>query len=117
MSRRRRKRKINYGRLVIFLLLALAGLSFLYSFIEQTIIISKNNYEKELLEQEKSEIEKEIESLGIEIQRSDDPDFIEDLARKKLNMVYPDDIIYVDESTEALDQLEQDTESNSESRD
>ena len=51
--------------------------------------------EKAQLATEQAELKKELEAAKDELANTDDPDYIEQQVREKLNMVYPGEIIYV----------------------
>lgn len=69
---------------------------FIYTLTEQSIRMTGINAEIEKKKAEMEEINNEIELLKEELTMVDEPEFIEKIAREKLKMVSPKDIIYVD---------------------
>ncbi len=89
-SRRRaakhRRRLLIYAAVIILVIAAVS-----VSAIE---IISLEK-EKNRLVAEQEELRNELESAKDELANTDDPDYIEQQVREKLNMVYPGEILYV----------------------
>ena len=83
---KRRRRMLIYAAIIIFVVAAVS-----VSAIE---IISLEK-EKARLAAEQAELKKELEAAKDELASTDDPDYIEQQVREKLNMVYPGEIIYI----------------------
>ncbi|WP_425539543.1 FtsB family cell division protein [Microaceticoccus formicicus] len=69
---------------------------FIYTLTEQSMRMTGINAEIERKKAELEEINNEIKILEEELTMVDEPEFIERIAREKLKMVSPKDIIYVD---------------------
>ncbi len=100
---KRTQRRSSYRnanrRFMIFLLVIIVCISgyFIYTFFEQSVMMTGLNEEIDRKEKEIKQLETEIESLGTELKRVNDADYIEEVARKKLKMVMPKDVIYIDD--------------------
>lgn len=108
MARKKRRRKVNIGKFLGFIGFSIFFLYFSYTFIQQGIQISNNNKYQENQAEEMEQINQEIQRLEGELEKVEDHEYIEDLARKKLNMVYPDDVIYVDKDLENSEEITED---------
>lgn len=85
-SAKKRRRLLIYAAVIVFVVAAIS-----VSVVE---IISLEK-EKAQLAAEQAELKKELEAARDELANTDDPDYIEQQVREKLNMVYPGEIIYV----------------------
>lgn len=81
-----RRRLLIYAAVIILVVAAVS-----VSAIE---IISLEK-EKARLVAEQAELQNELEAAKDELANTDDPDYIEQQVREKLNMVYPGEILYV----------------------
>ena len=81
-----RRRLLIYAAVIIFVIAAVS--------VSAVEIISLEK-EKAQLAAEQAELKKELEAARDELSNTDDPDYIEQQVREKLNMVYPGEIIYV----------------------
>lgn len=81
------KRRIFIYVAVIILIVAAVAVS-------ATEIISLEK-EKHQLMAEQAELTNQLESAKEELENADDPEYIEQQVREKLNMVYPGEIIYI----------------------
>ena len=88
---KKKRRLLIYAAVIV---LVVAAISF--SAVE---IISLEK-EKAQLATEQAELKKELEAAKDELANTDDPDYIEQQVREKLNMVYPGEIIYVSPNEE-----------------
>lgn len=91
-SAKKRRRLLIYAAVIVFVVAAIS--------VSAVEIISLEK-EKAQLATEQAELKKELEVAKDELANTDDPDYIEQQVREKLNMVYPGEIIYVspDEET------------------
>ena len=85
-SAKKRRRLLIYAAVVVFVVAAIS--------VSAVEIISLEK-EKAQLAAEQAELKKELEAARDELANTDDPDYIEQQVREKLNMVYPGEIIYV----------------------
>ncbi len=94
MAREKRSSKLKRNRIHIYILLVFilfAG-SKLY---KQEIMLREKRAELATVQIKQAELEAAIEILEAEIKDKDESDMRESLARKKLNMIRPDEIIYI----------------------
>lgn len=80
------------------LLLLLFSLYVATTFISQQKTLRELKAQKRMKEEEIVELEKEVEQLNDEINHSDSLEFVEKVAREELNMVKPNEVIYVDKN-------------------
>ena len=85
-SAKKRRRLLIYAAEIVFVVAAIS--------VSAVEIISLEK-EKAQLATEQAELKKELEVAKDELANTDDPDYIEQQVREKLNMVYPGEIIYV----------------------
>ena len=85
-SAKKRRRLLIYAAVIVFVVAAIS--------VSAVEIISLEK-EKAQLAAEQAELKKELEAARDELANTDDPDYIEQQVREKLNMVYPGEIIYV----------------------
>lgn len=85
-SAKKRRRLLIYAAVIVFVVAAIS--------VSAVEIISLEK-EKAQLAIEQAELKKELEGAKDELANADDPDYIEQQVREKLNMVYPGEIIYV----------------------
>ena len=85
-SAKKRRRLLIYAAVIVFVVAAIS--------VSAVEIISLEK-EKAQLATEQAELKKELEAAKDELANTDDPDYIEQQVREKLNMVYPGEIIYV----------------------
>lgn len=83
----KKKRRLRIYAAVIVLVVAAISVS--------AVEIISLEKEKAQLATEQAELKKELEAAKDELANTDDPDYIEQQVREKLNMVYPGEIIYV----------------------
>ena len=83
----KKKRRLLIYAAVIVLVVAAISVS--------AVEITSLEKEKAQLATEQAELKKELEAAKDELANTDDPDYIEQQVREKLNMVYPGEIIYV----------------------
>lgn len=83
----KKKRRLLIYAAVIVLVVAAVSVS--------AVEIISLEKEKAQLATEQAELKKELEAAKDELANTDDPDYIEQQVREKLNMVYPGEIIYV----------------------
>lgn len=95
--RRHRIRKSN-RRFLIFLstISLMFSIYFVFTFVEQSFRMTGINAEINTRKAEIESINNEIKSLEGELEQVNEIEFIEKIAREKLKMVKPRDIIYVD---------------------
>ena len=85
-SAKKRRRLLIYAAVIVLVVAAIS--------VSAVEIISLEK-EKAQLATEQAELKKELEAAKDELANTDDPDYIEQQVREKLNMVYPGEIIYV----------------------
>ena len=91
------KRKKFIGQyIVIGIFLFLMGLSLIGGFTTQIIKAYKYKNQIVSLKEEIKNTDKEIKELKESKKKLDNDEYIEDIARNKLKMVKPNEIIYVD---------------------
>ena len=83
---KKKRRLLIYAAVIVLLVAAIS--------VSAVEIISLEK-EKAQLATEQAELKKELEAAKDELANTDDPDYIEQQVREKLNMVYPGEIIYV----------------------
>lgn len=83
---RKKRRLLIYAAVIVLVVAAIS--------VSAVEIISLEK-EKAQLATEQAELKKELEAAKDELANTDDPDYIEQQVREKLNMVYPGEIIYV----------------------
>ncbi|MGL5507535.1 MAG: FtsB family cell division protein, partial [Paraclostridium sp.] len=71
-------------------------ISLIFGFVDQ--IIKTNQYSKEITQLNKQikDIDTEIEELKSEKKKLNQDEYIQDIARNRLKMVKPNEIIYID---------------------
>ncbi len=97
-STRRHKVRNSNKRFLIFIssIALVFSIYFVYTFVEQSFRMTGINAEINTKKAQLDEINGEIQSLESELEQVNDIEFIEKIARQKLKMVKPRDIIYVD---------------------
>lgn len=83
---KKKRRLLIYAAVIVLVVAAIS--------VSAVEIISLEK-EKAQLAAEQAELKKELEAAKDELANTDDPDYIEQQVREKLNMVYPGEIIYV----------------------
>ena len=83
---KKKRRLLIYAAVIVLVVAAIS--------VSAVEIISLEK-EKAQLATEQAELKKELEAARDELANTDDPDYIEQQVREKLNMVYPGEIIYV----------------------
>lgn len=83
---KKKRRLLIYAAVIVLVVAAIS--------VSAVEIISLEK-EKAQLATEQAELKKELEAAKDELANTDDPDYIEQQVREKLNMVYPGEIIYV----------------------
>ncbi len=92
----KRNRRIFMYSVIILILLIVVGVSSFHMF--------QLSGEKRALEKKNAQLTQELKDKKAELANSDDPEYVENLVRKKLHMVYPGEILYLkreDENAEA----------------
>ena len=83
---KKKRRLLIYAAVIVLVVAAIS--------VSAVEIISLEK-EKAQLATEQAELKKELEAAKDELANTDDPDYIEQQVREKLDMVYPGEIIYV----------------------
>lgn len=83
---KKRRRLLIYAAVIVLVVAAVS--------VSAVEIISLEK-EKSQLMTEQAELTKQLEAAKDELANTDDPDYIEQQVREKLNMVYPGEILYV----------------------
>ena len=94
MAKRRRKKKLKLGRILIILFMLYIG----FTLLNQSKLMNELKGKKEKIELEIETLQVEIDSLNEEIENSDSLQFVEKIARDELGMVKPREIIYIDKN-------------------
>ena len=81
---KKKRRLLIYAAVIVLVVVAIS--------VSAVEIISLEK-EKAQLATEQAELKKELEAAKDELANTDDPDYIEQQVREKLNMVYPGEII------------------------
>ena len=68
----------------------------IYTFYKQQIKLNKYNEELAYYETQVVELREEQEALVSQKQNMDDASYIENIAREKLDMYYPNERVYID---------------------
>lgn len=90
-KRRRAKKRRRYIIVGIVIACILAAIA-----LSCAEIVKLHHEKKELMNQQ-IELEQQLKELKHEVEQSDDPEYIEKKVREKLNMIYPDETLYVTE--------------------
>jgi cell division protein DivIC len=90
-AKRKKRRRINYGRLVIT---AIVIFLLAFSAVSVKNIIALHGEKKEL-EEENAALKLEKKNLTNELENVHDLEYIEEQARKQLKMVKPGEVLYV----------------------
>lgn len=88
-KRRRRKNPIHFLLIAIVLYIS-------WTFISQQMRLNELAREEEELKKQYEELYQEEQKLLEEKDMIDDPEYIEKVARERLKMVKPNEIIYID---------------------
>lgn len=91
-----KRKKFLAQYIVIGLFICFLGLSLIGGFFDQIIKTNKYSNEISKLNREIKGIEKEIKDLKSEKKKLGKDDYIKDIARNRLNMVKPNETIYID---------------------
>lgn len=94
MRKKRRKKRFRLRHLIMILIIFWLG----KTLISQSIAMNELNNRKKQYEEEITVLEEEIQQLRTEIENKDSLDFIEKVARDKLKLVKPREIIYIDKN-------------------
>lgn len=93
---RNKKRKLNTKRFLTVLIVAFFSIYFVYIMIWQQITISRKDNEIKALEEQITAATQQTEKLQQELDNLNDPEYLEKIAREKLNLVLPNERIFVD---------------------
>lgn len=91
-----KRKKFIAQYIVVGMFICVVGISLMSGFIDQ--IIKTNQYSNEIVElnQQIEDINNEIKELKVEKQKLNKDEYIQDIARNRLKMVKPNEIIYID---------------------
>ena len=91
------KRKNFTGQYaIIYIFLILTVLSMGYGVIDQALKVREYNEEMRSLRAQINKVDEDIKELQENKKNIDKDEYIEKIAREKLNMVKPEEIIYID---------------------
>ena len=90
-STRKKKKKLNVGRLVLSLIVLFLLIGCAFSIKK----IVKLHIEKSHLEKTQKELEQKKDDLTAELKNVNELDYIEEQARKQLKMIKPGEVLYV----------------------
>ncbi|MBQ2160816.1 MAG: septum formation initiator family protein [Firmicutes bacterium] len=86
-----RKKKLNITRLLILLIV----LGVVVYFVISAVKIINLNSERAAIEKENQELREKVEDLTLQKQLVDSKEYMEGLARKRLKLVKPNEILFV----------------------
>ena len=89
-------KNINYKILLKRILLVIIGIYVIYTFISQQKTLNTYKAEKERYEEQIASEEEKKQELIQTKANIDSKDYIEDVAREKLDMYYPNERVYLD---------------------
>lgn len=89
-ERKKHKKKARKRTLIALIVLLVAA-----AVTISAVNIIRLEKQKHALEQEQSQLEQTLEDKKQELANVNDPEYIEKQVREKLNMVYPDEILYI----------------------
>lgn len=89
-------KRINLKRAVICAVILVVAAYFMYAMIWQHTMISSKNKEIEELRESITTATEEAERLRQEVEKLNDPEYIERVAREKLGLVRPNERVFVD---------------------
>ncbi len=92
----KKKRRLNTRRFLTVLIVAFFSIYFVYIMIWQQITISRKDNEIKALEEQITAATQQTEKLQQELDNLNDPEYLEKIAREKLNLVLPNERIFVD---------------------
>ncbi|MFA5524702.1 MAG: septum formation initiator family protein [Tissierellales bacterium] len=92
MVKRKKRKKIRLVHLIILALALYLGITYL----NQQKMINALKSERLQKQQEKQELDNEIEDIEEKLKYTDSLEYIEKMAREELKMVKPDEIIIID---------------------
>lgn len=90
------KKNINIKKTVIIAVVCIAVLYFSVTFIKQQITINQKNRELDEIKKKVEEATAQSERLNQELDKFNDPEYIERKARNELGMVRPNERVFVD---------------------
>ncbi len=90
-STRKKKKKLNAGRLVLSLIVLFLLIGCAFS-IKKIVTL---HIEKSHLEKTQKELEQKKDDLNAELKNVNELDYIEEQARKQLKMIKPGEVLYV----------------------
>ena len=109
MSRRKKRKNVKNSNKVgvkntfsfaLLLLLLIVLLIFLFSkFINQQSVLSQQDKDLKYYAQQKQQLKEEKQQLKNQLSKIDSEEYIESVAREKLNLFYPNEKLYVDASS------------------
>lgn len=91
-----KRKKFIAQYIVVGMFICAVGISLIGGFIDQIIKTNKYNNEIVQLNQQIKDIDNEIEELKIEKTKLNQDEYIQDIARNRLKMIKPNEIIYID---------------------
>ncbi|WP_223376784.1 FtsB family cell division protein [Schnuerera sp. xch1] len=94
-KKKRGKREFRLKHFIFLLIVFWVG----KTLISQSIVMNDLSEEKLRKEQEVVELQGKIEQLQMEIKNKDSLTFVEKVAREKLGLVKPREIIYIDKNS------------------
>lgn len=91
-----KRKKFLAQYIVVYMFICSICISLMSGFVDQ--VVKTNRYSKDIskLNQEIKDIEYEIKELKNEKKKLNQDDYIQDIARSRLKMVKPNEIIYID---------------------
>lgn len=101
MEKKKNKKAIvrktpDWGRFVLLMILIAVATYLIFGFIRQQIDLNKLEQERQVLQNQMQEEEKNLKKIEKTLEQTETPAFIEKQARETLGMVKPGETIYVD---------------------
>ncbi|HZJ76522.1 MAG TPA: septum formation initiator family protein [Oscillospiraceae bacterium] len=93
---RKPKKRRNYIKLAIKIVLVLSVFHVLFTFYDQHKEMKYLKARKKVLSEDINKVEKDIQSLEDQIENSNTDEHIERIAREHLKMVKEDELIFID---------------------
>ncbi|MGL5750421.1 MAG: cell division protein FtsL [Paraclostridium sp.] len=91
-----RRKKFLAQYIVVGMFICATCVSLFMGFVDQVIRVNKYNNEITQLNTQIKSVEKEINDLKDEKKNLSEDEYIQDIARNRLKMVKPNEIIYID---------------------
>ena len=102
VARKAKKSKLNFEELLKFIAIVIIAVFFLIYLISklysQQLTLTQQEKDRKYYAAQREQLEKEKAELEKQTSKIDSNDYIESIARDKLNMYYPSERLYLDSS-------------------